>query len=175
MKKAKTPRGKKALIRAWLQREKPARFGAEQAAALRRELRRVLGPQGQAGDRYLRDTVEESGVEVTAELGGLPPDLRQLIHMEPLLDAEAVLARLEERRQAAAGDRAVRDALIRAARRAREKASLVARNPRAHPRLRAQWEEIAQWLVVWLQNPELLANWLHLRKMSPEFRARFAL
>lgn len=174
MKSPKPPRGKKALIRAWLEREKPALFGEEQAAAVRRELHRALGPGGQAGDRYLRETVEEWGVEVAAELGGIPRDLLAMIHLETLFDAEIALQRLEERRLASA-DRASRDVLIRAARRAREKSSLVARNSRVNPRLRAQWEEIAQWFVVWLQNPELFANWLELRKMSPEFRARFAL
>jgi hypothetical protein len=33
--------------------------------------------------------------------------------------------------------------------------------------------EVAQWLTVWLQNPSIFAEWLALRRQSPEFRERF--
>ena len=33
--------------------------------------------------------------------------------------------------------------------------------------------ELAQWLTVWLQNPEIFAEWLDLRRATPEFRQRF--
>jgi acyl-CoA thioesterase len=33
--------------------------------------------------------------------------------------------------------------------------------------------EIAEWLTVWLQNPQIFADWLVLRRESPDFRARF--
>ncbi|HET9478057.1 MAG TPA: hypothetical protein VFO72_01845 [Pyrinomonadaceae bacterium] len=34
--------------------------------------------------------------------------------------------------------------------------------------------EVAHWLTVWLQNPPIFADWLVLRRQSPEFRARFS-
>ena len=33
--------------------------------------------------------------------------------------------------------------------------------------------EIAEWLSVWLQNPPIFADWLVLRRQSPEFSTRF--
>jgi hypothetical protein len=33
--------------------------------------------------------------------------------------------------------------------------------------------EVAQWLTVWLQNPQLFAEWLSLRQNTTEFRERF--
>lgn len=38
---------------------------------------------------------------------------------------------------------------------------------------RAAAKEIAGWLEVWLRTPELFADWLDLRRASPEFRKRF--
>jgi hypothetical protein len=33
--------------------------------------------------------------------------------------------------------------------------------------------EVAQWLAVWLQNPQIFAEWLSLRQNTAEFRDRF--
>jgi hypothetical protein len=34
-------------------------------------------------------------------------------------------------------------------------------------------QEIVQWLQVWLQNPQIFADWLSLRRDSPDFRRKF--
>ena len=34
-------------------------------------------------------------------------------------------------------------------------------------------QELAQWLTIWLQNPQIFAEWLELRRASAEFRRRF--
>jgi hypothetical protein len=34
-------------------------------------------------------------------------------------------------------------------------------------------QELAQWLTIWLQNPQIFAEWLDLRRATKEFRARF--
>ena len=39
--------------------------------------------------------------------------------------------------------------------------------------VRLQQQEIAEWLTVWLQTPDLFEQWLELRKRSPEFRKTF--
>lgn len=38
---------------------------------------------------------------------------------------------------------------------------------------RAQAKEISNWLIVWLQSPELFLDWLDLRQRSPEFKQKF--
>jgi hypothetical protein len=34
-------------------------------------------------------------------------------------------------------------------------------------------QELAQWLTIWLQNPEIFREWLELRRATAEFRERF--
>ena len=34
-------------------------------------------------------------------------------------------------------------------------------------------EELAQWLTVWLQNPQIFEEWLTLRRATAEFREKF--
>ena len=38
---------------------------------------------------------------------------------------------------------------------------------------RAIAREVAQWLTVWLQNPQIFAEWLELRRSTDEFRVLF--
>jgi hypothetical protein len=33
--------------------------------------------------------------------------------------------------------------------------------------------EVAQWLAIWLQNPQIFSDWLALRRATPEFRTQF--
>jgi hypothetical protein len=35
-------------------------------------------------------------------------------------------------------------------------------------------DEIAEWLTIWLQTPQLFQTWLDLRRQSPEFLGKFA-
>ncbi len=44
---------------------------------------------------------------------------------------------------------------------------------RAGPKRRQLAEEVAQWLSVWLQNPQIFSEWLTLRQNTAEFRERF--
>ena len=168
---------KKALIRAYLERERPETVGPDQATAIRRELAAALGPRGRISNRYLLDVLEESGVRVDRALGGVAPELLALLQFDTLAGAEQALEELEARRRRArqAGDAATVEECRRAGRRARERAEMVARSPRVRPALRREKEEMAQWFAVWLQTPQAFADWLELRKQSPEFRGRFAL
>jgi len=34
-------------------------------------------------------------------------------------------------------------------------------------------QELAQWLTIWLQNPQIFSEWLDLRRATAEFRERF--
>lgn len=34
-------------------------------------------------------------------------------------------------------------------------------------------QEVAQWLTIWLQNPQIFREWLDLRRATAEFRERF--
>lgn len=39
---------------------------------------------------------------------------------------------------------------------------------------REEAKEISDWLMVWLQSPEIFLDWLDLRQRSPEFQKKFA-
>lgn len=57
---------------------------------------------------------------------------------------------------------------------ARQRALSIAKSQRIQPHIKSEKREIAQWLTVWLQSPEMFPDWLDLRKRSSEFRRRFA-
>lgn len=74
--------------------------------------------------------------------------------------------RLGDRR----GARFARELAIREKRRATslsEKATLAEAQ-------RGEQAEIAQWLSIWLQTPDLFDQWLELRKATPDFKRTFA-
>jgi hypothetical protein len=50
---------------------------------------------------------------------------------------------------------------------------LFAKSPETPLNSRDLATEIGQWLTVWLQNPQIFAQWLDLRRATPEFQARF--
>ena len=50
---------------------------------------------------------------------------------------------------------------------------LFASSNRVSPRERDIAAEVGHWLTVWLQNPPIFADWLVLRRQSPEYLARF--
>jgi hypothetical protein len=49
---------------------------------------------------------------------------------------------------------------------------LLAANDKAPNRELAQ--EIAQWLTIWLQTPQIFSEWLSLRRSTADFQARFS-
>jgi hypothetical protein len=89
--------------------------------------------------------------------------------------AEALVNELEalRRRFAAAADGKALAELTAFAANARRAAQLLAKDPTSDSIRRAEQEEISQWIKVWIQTPNLFADWLALRKSSPEFRKRF--
>lgn len=56
-----------------------------------------------------------------------------------------------------------------------EKASKLeaASRSRIEPRRRDEYLEIAEWLTLWLQSPELFDNWFALRRRSQDFISKF--
>ncbi len=79
------------------------------------------------------------------------------------------LRRQFDRKKDAEGLRRVRDTALKG----KQRAQMIARNKSVDKCKRTEKEEMAEWFTVWLQNPELFDDWLHLRRRSPDFRARF--
>lgn len=57
----------------------------------------------------------------------------------------------------------------------RDDLSLRARSSILDNGRRVEAKEMAHWLTVWLQAPELFSDWLDLRRRSPEFLKRFVI
>ena len=72
-----------------------------------------------------------------------------------------------------AGDRAGVRFAFEAARTARQNAIELSQLPDLSAAQRREQAEIAQWFAVWLQTPDLFADWVGLRKASPEFKKLF--
>jgi hypothetical protein len=111
-------------------------------------------------------------------------DLGQLKGLDDLLTgkplrlkrAEALIKKLQKLRRRAedSGDQA---ALIQArtlAISSRQSAELLAKDRQLSQHERAEQTEIAEWLKLWIQTPGLFADWLELRRRSPEFQKKFS-
>ena len=56
----------------------------------------------------------------------------------------------------------------------KQRAEMIARNPKVDEKKRVEKAEIAEWFAVWLRQPEIFNDWLELRQRSKDFRERFA-
>ncbi len=101
-----------------------------------------------------------------SQLRGKPLRLKQ---------AEVFIKRLERLRERSArsGDKATLQSARDRAVEARQAAESLAANRTLDQARRAEQAEIAEWLAVWLQTPNLFAEWLELRRRSAEFRGKF--
>jgi hypothetical protein len=111
-------------------------------------------------------------------------DSRQLKGLEELLmarplqlnKAAGLIKRLEKARQHAetSGDEAALHHVRILAVSGRQQAELLAKDRKLDQQERAEQGEIVEWLKVWIQTPVLFADWLELRRRSPEFQKKFS-
>jgi len=92
-----------------------------------------------------------------------------------LKKAEALINKLEKLRKRAesSGDRVAAKETRNLAISGRQIAELSAKDRKLNPLQRSEQAEIAEWLKVWIQTPSLFADWLDLRRRSPEFQKKF--
>ena len=117
--------------------------------------------------RWRQLQIEKAGVDGLDNLGsGKPLRLKQ---------AEDFIKKLERlrKRSERAGDprmsRHVRDTAIKA----REVAQSLSKNQSLAEPIRVEHAEVAEWLAVWIQTPNLFRDWLELRRRSSDFRKKF--
>jgi hypothetical protein len=139
------PRGKRAELAAWLEREHPAAIAPPEWDRLRTELAPV-------SEGYLRKLLRESGVALAAMVEGVRQDTFEALEA-------SLLALLAEYQKADAGrQRLVRRLVIQA----KDHARWAARQPGR----RAEKEEMALWMLTWLENPPLFPQWVRLRRRA---------
>lgn len=118
-------------------------------------LLRRLAP---VSESYLRDLLRKSGVPVNQPHAGirqhtfeeLEQDLRDMleIYREACETGNRLRARYCRRQVIAAKDRA----------------KFLAQNRRTEAAKQEEKREMAQWMLVWLENPELFPSWVEARK-----------
>jgi len=144
------PSAKRRLAE-YLARRQPARI----TEAVWLEARTHLAP---VSDGYLRDLLQATQIPFDQPWAGirqhtfeeLESSLREML--EVYLDAQT------------AGERECARYARRQVIAAKDRAKLASRNPRINPEKRARKEEMAHWMLVWLENPEVFPAWVEARK-----------
>ena len=98
---------------------------------------------------------------------------RGVLTFKTLPETAGCLARLEELRQRflKAGDKKGREYCRDVAALGARRAGLIARNRRVDARKRLVKREAALWFRIWLETPDLFADWLTLRMQTQEVRS----
>ena len=89
-----------------------------------------------------------------------------------LQSANALIDRIESLRQQFENDVAMAERLRYEVRQFKTELDLLAANETASERELAQ--EVAQWLMIWLQTPQIFGEWLSLRRGTADFQVRFS-
>jgi hypothetical protein len=105
------------------------------------------------------------------ELTGRSPG--ETLDFSGLSAAFASLVTIETKRLAAEADVTMQNELRQLVAAAREDSLLRAGSKIMAAGEREEANEISQWLLIWLQAPDLFSDWLDLRRRSPEFRRKF--
>jgi hypothetical protein len=173
---------KRILLDFFQEREKrPLAVGDLHSA--RNELRRHLGPEDRTSLGYIATILREAGYEVRFEDRYSDPvmpepyatRLKGMLEFHDLASAEQSLLRIDAvyREYYGAADRLGVAMVCALVKKGKLRARSLAANPRVNARKRQEKQEIANWFQVWLETPELFADWLALRKTSEEFRQLF--
>jgi len=85
--------------------------------------------------------------------------------------ANLLIEKVESLRRQFENNAAMAERLRHEVRQFKTELDLLAANEKAQNRELAQ--EIAQWLAIWLQTPQIFSEWLSLRRATSDFQARF--
>jgi hypothetical protein len=86
--------------------------------------------------------------------------------------ATALIQKIEHLRREFGADDSMLESLRQSVRGIKSELELLAKREKAE-KTRQLAQELAQWLTVWLQNPQIFEEWLALRRATAEFRERF--
>ena len=102
--------------------------------------------------------------------------LRNIVKLGDLASAEASIRNMESLRKklAADGDKPGLRLLRQDAIEGRDHSLEIARGTKTSQQEKKVQAEIAEWVTLWLNTPEMFEQWLALRKRSPDFRTLFS-
>lgn len=148
-----TSKSVKQQLRDYLAAERPAAI----SAAVWTSLMQRLAP---VSESYLRELLRDTGLPFDQPYAGIRQHTFEELE-QSLRDMLRVYTDA-----AAAGNRDLARYCRRQVIGAKDRAKFVARNPRTSPDRKAQKEEMAQWMLVWLENPEVFPAWVDARKIT---------
>jgi hypothetical protein len=137
----------------YVARRQPARITEEIWIEARAELAPV-------SDSYLRDLLRATGIPFDQPWAG--------IRQHTFEELESSLREMLDvyRAAAAAGDRDRARYARRQVIAAKDRAKFAAASARGSAEKRAMKEEMARWMLVWLENPEVFPAWVEARKRA---------
>jgi hypothetical protein len=115
----------------------------------------ILAP---VSESYLRRLLAETGLPVELPYGGVKQKTFEELE-QSLIEMERVYTPAKEH-----GDSALAQLCRNAVIQAKEHARLAARSPKTSNAKKAAKEEMARWMLVWLENPAIFPEWVKLRK-----------
>jgi hypothetical protein len=189
-KKAQTKR--EVIVEIWERRQRPA-AGKKELREIQRALAGRFGEGGVDSPAAIARVLADEGAElrhpeviefdarwreaniqkgVAFHVKNLTGDLVKPL---TLSRAAGLIGKLDkarkrsERKADATNLRRVRDLAITE----KQRAEARARDGQVNEQARTEQAEIAEWLRVWLQTPDLFADWLDLRRRTSDFRKKF--
>jgi hypothetical protein len=149
--------------------------GAEEVRSVEEVVRDVFGPSAVESPMLIARLLADEGAELRhSEIMHLfveryeekpyTAEFRNIMKLGSLSSALASIRRLENLRKKFTSEKD-KEGL----RQVRERTILAKKELKKTP----EDQEIAQWLTVWLQTPDVFESWLSLRKRSKEFRDTF--
>jgi hypothetical protein len=176
---------KKQILISFCQARGSRRIEWEDLRAARDELRNRLAAADRTSFGYIASILREAGYEVRYEDRYSDPvmpepyanRLKGVLEFHDLPSAEMSLLKLDGiyREYGGAVDRLGVKFVRALVKKGKLRARALAANPRVQATKRREKMEIARWFQVWLETPDLFADWLALRKSSDEFQELFAI
>jgi hypothetical protein len=109
-------------------------------------------------ESYLRDLLHSTGIPIDQPFAGIRQHTFDELE-QSLRDMLAVY-----QKATAAGNRERARYCRRQVIGAKDRAKFLAANPRTAPEKQTEKSEMAQWMLVWLENPEVFPAWVDARK-----------
>jgi len=191
--KPKAPTKRALIIAVWESLD-GTMVGEAELREIQLAVRKQLGPGAEMSPAAIARVLADEGAELrhpeviefdaSWREAKMETESRQLKGLGELLTArplqlkkaEALIKKLEKLRQRAetSGDQAALNQVRTIAVSARQHTELLAKDRKLNQHERAEQAEIIEWLKLWIQTPVLFADWLELRRRSPEFQKKFS-
>ena len=160
--------------------------GAREIEAIETVIREQYGPQAVDSPMVIARLLADEGAVLRhaeimelylARASNRPYDaaFRNILNLEGLSSALSSIKNLDSlrRKYLAEGDREGVRLVREVAMSARDQAAETANRPRVESYQRQVSAEISEWFRVWLQTPDLFADWVELRRSTPDYMERF--